>query len=491
MLAAAVAFAGGCAGALHDGPLRAEFRDELDSRQLRGGGAPYSISSIGSPNVDDPKPGHRRRGSLVRNWAVLAAVGSAADAPQAPREGPLRVEIRAAAGGYQLYRDGAPYPIRGAGSQNVDDLESLRRHGGNSVRNWAVEDGSILDRAQQLGLTVALCLNLARERHGFDYDDEASVARQFQQMKQQVLAHRNHPALLAWVIGNELNHDYRNPRVYDAVNDISEMIHELDSNHPTTTTTAGISQELAQVIQQRAPDLDFLSVQVYGGLLGLPDALARIRLDMPLMVTEWGTIGHWEAPATTWGAPIEPNSSEKARRYQQGYDQVLAPLAGRIIGNYAFLWGQKQERTPTWYGLFAADGRRTEAVDVLQRIWTGKWPVNRVPQISALLLDGKKAADSVSLLPGQIYPAAARAADVEEDALDFEWRLMRESRATQSGGDAEEIPETLNQFIIGPQAAETELRSPSQPGAYRLYVYVGDGQGGVAHANLPFLVAED
>ena len=424
---------------------------------------------------------------------VLAAAASSALAAgheAAPQPGPVRVEIRGGPGNHQLYRGGTPYVVKGVGSQNVNDLESLRRHGGNSVRNWAVEDGAILDRARELGLTVALCLNVQRERHGFDYDDEAAVAQQFERLKRQVAAHRNHPALLVWVIGNELNHDYRNPRVYDAVNDLSKMIHELDPNHPTTTTTAGIDQALAQVIQQRAPSLDFLSVQVYGGLAGLPDTLAQIDLDMPLMVTEWGTIGHWEAPTTSWGAPIEPNSSAKAQRYQQGYEQVLAPLVGHIIGNYAFLWGQKQERTPTWYGLFTADGRRTEAVDVLQRIWTGDWPANRAPQIQGLLLDGKTARDSVRLRSGKTYAASARSADPEGDALRFEWRLMRESQATQSGGDAEEIPEELGQFVIGRQAEEIRLRAPPQPGAYRLYVYVGDGQGGVAHANIPFLVAE-
>ncbi len=420
--------------------------------------------------------------------AVSLAAASVGGVAAAPQEGPVRVEIRGAPGSYQLYRGGAPYRIRGAGSQNVHDLESLRGHGGNSVRNWAVEDGAILDRAQELGLTVALCLDVARERHGFDYDDEAAVAQQFERMRRQVLAHRNHPALLVWVIGNELNHDYRNPRVYDAVNDLSKMIHELDSNHPTTTTTAGISQELAQVIQRRAPDMDFLSVQVYGGLFDLPETLAQIRLDMPLMVTEWGTIGHWEVPATPWGAPIEPNSSAKARLYQQGYEQVLAPLSGQVIGNYAFLWGQKQERTPTWYGLFTADGRRTEAVDVLHRIWTGKWPSNRAPQIRRLLLDGKQAEHPVRLLPSRTYAALVEAADVDEDALRFDWYLMRESRAMQSGGDPEEIPEDLTQLVMQPQAEEIRLLAPPQPGAYRLYVYVGDGQGGVAHANIPFLV---
>ena len=418
---------------------------------------------------------------LVASAAVHANAGTAG--------GPAHVEIRGEAGDYQLYRNGKPYFIKGAGTQALEGLELLRRHGGNSVRNWAVEDGEILNRAHALGLTVALCLDIARERHGFDYNDEAAVAQQFDAAKALVLEHRRHPALLAWIIGNELNHDYRNPRVYDAVNDISEMIHELDPHHPTTTTTAGISASLAAVIRARAPDLDFLSIQVYGGLFGLPEALTRIGLDTPLMITEWGTVGHWEAPATPWGAPIELDSSAKARTYQDGYERVLEPLAGRLIGHYAFLWGQKQERTPTWYGVFTADGRRTEAVDVLQRAWTGDWPENRAPQVQALSVNGKLASDHVRLEPGHAYPASVKATDKDGDALRFEWRLLRESEATQAGGDAETMPEELRSFILEGAPGEITLRAPSQPGAYRLFVYIGDGQGNAAHANLPFLVA--
>ena len=414
---------------------------------------------------------------------LFAVKAGSAQRPQA-----VPVEIRGEAGSYRLYRGGEPYVIRGAGAQSVGDLASLARHGGNSVRNWAVEDGGILDRAQELGLTVALCLDMARERHGFDYDDPVAVARQLERMRRQVLAYRDHPALLVWIIGNELNHDYRNPRVYDAVNDISRMIHDLDPNHPTTTTTAGLDRALAEEIRRRAPDLDFLSVQVYQGLFDLAGTLARIDLDWPLMVTEWGTIGHWEVPATPWGAPIELDSSAKARNYRQGHEQVIRKLAGRLIGDYAFLWGHKQERTPTWYGLFTADGRRTEAVDALQRIWTGRWPANRAPQVRDMLLDGKRTAHPVRLSPGRTYAASIQVADIENDALDFDWRVMKESAAKQSGGDTEAIPDELPGLIADPDAESIGLRAPQEPGAYRLFVYVGDGRGAVAHANIPFLV---
>ena len=423
--------------------------------------------------------------------ALLCLVGlSVSGAAAFAQSGAVPVEVRGEPGNFALYRAGEPYEIRGAGAQSVDDLASLAGHGANSVRNWSVGDGGILDRAQELGLTVALCLDVKRERHGFDYDDAAAVDEQFKRLRAQVLAHRNHPALLVWIIGNELNYDYRNPAVYDAVNDISKMIHELDPNHPTTTTTAGIDRSLARVIEARAPDLDFLSVQVYGGLFELPDALADIRLRMPLMVTEWGTIGHWEVPQTSWGAPIEPTSTEKAGRFREGYERVLSTMGRSLIGNYAFLWGQKQERTPTWYGVFTEDGRRTEAADTLSHIWTGRWPANRAPRVHGLLLDGKRAKDEVRLAPGGAYVASVRATDPDRDRLDYDWRLLRESRATQSGGDPETRPEEFRLSNATSRTGEVSWRAPEEPGAYRLFVMVGDGRGGAGHANIPFLVVE-
>ena len=423
-------------------------------------------------------------------WVLLgAAILSGSGMRTAAEESPVRIEVRGSAGAYALYRGGEPYAIRGAGVGNASDLASLARHGGNSARTWAVGDGTMLDRAAELGLTVALCLDLARERHGFDYGDAAAVAEQLERVRAEVLAHRNHPALLFWIIGNELNHDFRHPGVYDAVNDISRMIHRLDPNHPTTTATAGLDASLLRVLEERAPDLDFLSVQLYGGLPGLPAVLAQVPSRWPVMVTEWGTIGHWEVPVTPWGAPLEPSSTAKARLYRKGHEQVLEPMAGRIIGDYAFLWGQKQERTPTWYGLLAADGRRTEAVDVLEHIWTGAWPSNRAPRLLELELDGKGAADHVRLVAGSEYGAQVAADDPEGDALRVEWIVMRESEATQAGGDAETVPETVAHVAAQPGQAGVTLRAPEDPGAYRLFVYVGDGRGAVAHANVPFLVA--
>ncbi len=45
------------------------------------------------------------------------------------------------------------------------------------------------------------------------------------------------------------------------------------------------------------------------------------------------------------------------------------------------IWGQKQEKTHTWYRKFRPEGNRLGAVDAMTMGWTGHWPANRYPQI--------------------------------------------------------------------------------------------------------------
>ncbi len=391
-------------------------------------------------------------------------------------------------GRYLLLRDGQPYQIKGAGIDS-DSLESFAAHGGNSFRTWRTDNAQhVLDKAHELGLTVTMCIEIGRERHGFDYDDDDAVAAQLEFARQEVLKYKDHPALLVWMIGNEPNLFFENPRVFDAVNDISKMIHEVDPNHPTTTALAGFSQELADLIGERASDLDFVSIQMYGDIVNLPGYIDEIGFTGPFMVTEWGAIGHWEVAKTDWDAPIEQTSSEKADNYQLSYRTAIASNPQQIVGSYVFLWGQKQERTPTWYGMALADGAETETVDVMHRIWNGQWPDNRAPRVQRLTLNQQSAHDSVRLKPGEVYPAEIGAVDPDGDSLRFRWEVMRESQATQAGGDKEDVPELIEGLIDDPSQPSIQVTGPTEPGPYRLFVYAYDGNENAGHANIPFLV---
>ena len=438
-----------------------------------------------------------RSNALGGLLALMLGCGPAAATAEAPAggvTGAVPVTVQRGDDGYRLLRGGEPYTVRGAGLE-FGSMDALAAHGGNSFRTWRTDNGrtsgqEVLDRAAELGLTVAMCIEIGRERHGFDYDDEAAVARQLEFARGEVMKYKDHPALLAWIIGNEPNLHFTNPKVFDAINEIAQMIHEVDGNHPATTALAGFGPELAELLRTRAPDLDFISIQMYGDIVNLPRYLDETAWEAPYMVTEWGATGHWEVAKTSWGAPVEHNSSEKAASYRRAWESAIAVDPEHVLGSYVFLWGQKQERTPTWYGMFLADGSETEVIDLMHYIWNGEWPENRAPQVGPLRLDGRANGEDVILAPRSRVAASLEASDVDGDALRFRWEVMRESAATQTGGDREDVPETLEGLIETDGAGAAELTAPAEPGAYRLFVYVYDEGGKAGHANIPFLVKE-
>ena len=220
------------------------------------------------------------------------------------------------ADGYRLAVDGKPFFIKGAGLE-FGHLKSLAEAGGNAFRTWRVANGErdaidILDEAESFGLKVCMGLDIARERHGFDYSDQAAVITQNEAMMDDVIRLKDHPALLMWGLGNELNLRAKNDGVWDAMEDLAGRIKRVDPDHPITTMLAGIDEPTVTAIAKRAPSLDFLSFQIYGEIDHLPAILDKAGYDGPYQVTEWGPTGHWESPETHWGRPFEP----QARRRQ-------------------------------------------------------------------------------------------------------------------------------------------------------------------------------
>lgn len=394
-----------------------------------------------------------------------------------------RVEVVNYQGQYFLYRDGEPYFIRGGGGEKY--MDQLAAAGGNSLRTWGTENAqSILDSAQSLGLTVTLGLWVEHESRGFDYDNASAVQEQLDRFRQTVEQFRDHPALLMWGIGNEVNLHYRNHRVWDAVQDIAAMIHTMDPDHPTMTVLAGMPVDVIRLVTEKCPDIDVLGVNSYAELENVPRLLREAGWERAYVITEWGNDGWWESPKTRWGASIEQSSTEKAEAYLERYQDVIIPDSERSLGAYVFLWGAKYEYTPTWFGLFLASGEATPSVEVMHYAWSGFWPNNLAPNLSGLRIDAAgNDLQNVYLKPNQRYRAVVSLSDPDGDDLELKWELRRE-KAPQgfdlywqnSGGN------------LSDEQGWLDFEAPLEPGPYRLYVYAFDGRNHAGTANIPFYI---
>lgn len=399
----------------------------------------------------------------------------------------IKVELRQNTdGGFELLRGGEPYFIKGAGGDA--SKEFLKEIGGNSFRTWGVGDETqaLLDEAHRLGLTVAVGFWLGHERHGFDYNDQQAVARQFEQCKQAVLKYKDHPAVLMWSIGNEMEgfEAGNNPRIWAAVQEIAAMCKQLDPNHPTMTVIAEIGGEKVQSINKWCPDIDIIGINSYGGGPSLAERYRKIGGVKPFVVTEFGPAGTWEVGTNGWGVPIEQTSTAKADAYRATYEKTILAEKGKLcLGSYAFTWGNKQEATATWYGLFLPDGRRLEATDTMAELWTGNKPANRCPTIQPLKVEG-----FARVAPGDIVRVTADIKDPEGDPLKIEWRLTKDLAQYHTGGDAVPTPPSYPDAILKQGEATVEVRMPPYGGGYFLYCYVSDNHNGAAVANTPLFV---
>jgi hypothetical protein len=402
------------------------------------------------------------------------------------------VEIKNVEGKNRLYVNGKEFFVKGGGCE-FGNIEALAKHGANSMRTWRVENGQrsgkdVLDEAQKNGIMVLMGIEVARERHGFDYNDTAQVAEQLQTIKKDIIALKDHPALLAWGIGNELNLRATNYKVWDAVQDIAAMIHKEDPNHPATTMLAGIGKGEVDYIAKNCPDLDFLCVQMYGDIVNLPKRLSDAGYTGPYIVSEWGATGHWEVGLTDWKAPIEQSSTEKAAAIAERYEKAILADTNNCMGSYVFLWGQKQERTPTWYGLFTENGEETEAIDQMHRFWTGSWPENRSPSIIFANLNGKTRFDNITLKPGDECVSLIQAMDPDNDNLSVRIEILHESTDLKDGGDFETRPEALKELVKQAAPDKVVFNAPEKEGPYRLFIYILDGKNHAATMNFPFMV---
>ncbi|WP_194765708.1 glycoside hydrolase family 2 TIM barrel-domain containing protein [Tamlana sp. I1] len=412
-----------------------------------------------------------------------------------------KVEVKSVNGQSHFYVNDSLFQLKGIGFnfEYNSNLESLKKTGANAIRTWSTKYAdTILKAARKQGVMVALGISMGKELWGFNYEDSLAVANQFEKVKSIVETYKSHPNLLCWVVGNELNLLFEadgetlktvNPKVYDAISDIVDYIHETDINHPVTMTFAGVIPEHLQTALERVPQLDIVSVQVYADLENVEARMKEVDVEKPYMITEFGPKGFWEMPKTEWNREIEEASGPKADGIKHRMKVGLANnTSGKCLGGFAFVWGQKHERTPTWYGMHHADGKQTEYIDILTKLWTGNYPENRAPRVDSLLLNSLHAVDNVYLKPNTEYTAQVFASDPNKDTLNYSWEVAQEVDKRSQGGEKEVQPPRIAVKIVSSEEGYFTFITPKETGAYRILSYVYDSKNKAGNANIPFYI---
>ncbi len=427
---------------------------------------------------------------------LVLLAGFSASVQAGTEKGSVVKVVKQDDGSYTLLRNGEPYYVKGAGLGSTKvSLDLLKASGGNNFRTWGIEtleetiDGKpVLDRAHELGITVVVGIWVQHARHGFDYGDKKFIERQRQRVRDAVQKYKDHPAVLVWGLGNEMEafeDGGKDVRLWKELNHLAGIIKELDSNHPVMTVLASASKENVDNIKKYYPNIDILGVNAYAAAPGIGQSLLNAGWDGPYMLTEFGVKGTWEVRNTPWNAPIEPDPSSKAAETYTAYELDRDNNVGRSLGSHVFVWGNKQEATATWFGMFLPSGEKLPRVDAMALAWSGEWPENRTPKLNSLTtpLAFKR------VKPGTKSFAEADIIDREGDPITYSWDIVAESTDRRVGGDAEAVPPSFTKVIKKGQGTNRiEFEAPDKSGGYRVFVTAYDGQGGAVAHNLPFYV---
>lgn len=380
-----------------------------------------------------------------------------------------------------MTRGGKPYFVQGVGGGA--SMEELAALGANSVRTWTTNGlGETLDEAHSLGLTVSAGIWLEYEIGWFSYENPEHCDKQAERIRKVVMEHKDHPALLAWGIGNEVEGKGTFAPFWRQIDRLAKMIREIDPHHPTFTAIAGLNDEKLMGLVEHAPDIDFIGINAYGAAPNTAKALAAAGWTRPWMLTEWGPRGFWESKRTPYNSPIEPTSGEKANMMRKVHETTIRP-GGGCLGAYAFVWGWKFESTSTWFGLRTHEGETIASVDVLEEMWTGKPPANRAPDVEPI----RGVPTYAPVAPGAVFKVESAATDPDGDPIAWHWELLPE-KLGHANNSNEIKPDPIPDAVSGANGSQAEVTAPNKTGVYRLYLHVRDDKGHAATANAPFEV---
>lgn len=416
--------------------------------------------------------------------------------------------------GYQLIRNGKPFYIKGAsGNTHLTELEEI---GGNTVRVYdTINLENILNEAQKNNLAVIVDIYIPKFQTDHNpYSNTENNILLKEHLRKFINSYKSHPAILFWNLGNELDYpsllqkNHRIPDLNDLANtfkiyierksfiktfnELIEIIHLEDPNHPVSTSvsTHHFWKRLLS-IHINSPKLDIIGYNIFAPPVKMKSQLDKLSFFvklMPYYISEWGIEGPWAQEKTLWGAPYETTSTNKGEQYKENYTTIKNQYSNSL-GSTVFYWGQKQERTHTWFNIFDEEGRKSQVFYELKNIWKNEPSrFNLPPQIKYMLVNNKGAKDNLVFRPDEVVNARVLLNSGIDSTLHFKWEIHDEGWNYAGGGAAHKLTNKISTEIENVKLNEVLFQIPTLEGPYRIFVHIYDQFGNFATTNTPFYV---
>ncbi len=370
------------------------------------------------------------------------------------------------------------------------DFSLIKKLGANTIRRYGVSpyDRNVLMVADEYGLKVLFGFWFDEK---IDYLTESEVLKSYEEeVLDTVEKYRDHPAILAWVLGNEvwglLKHSYSEPYLtltrgaYTRfVEGLARKVQEIDPHHPVFSVhehALDLSGALFD-FTRNAPSLHGIGINSYyeSDLMDLNHIAYAFNAGRPYFISEFGPDGYWDparSQRTSANDILEPDSSVKSEQYSSRWEKYVSKNRGYTLGGVAYAWRDRYEGTETWFGLTDLMGRLKPTYYSLLQTWTSS-SVPELPRVQKIVLPAEV------FLPDVRISAHVVLEEKSSNDLEFTWKILRDDLFVTDEGS----------ISLYGEGERILLQTPKEEGLYRLYVSVSDGKGNMDTANAPFRIA--
>ena len=418
--------------------------------------------------------------------------------PGTPDPGPAdgKVRVVGGQGNWALAVNGAIWTVKGmtwgppAGDfpQHVANLKEL---GVNTIRTWGTDAGSkvLLDAAAAAGIRVVAGFWLAPGGGPGSggcpnyVTDAAYKASSMNDIVTWVTAYKDHPGVLLWDVGNEsllgLGNCYSGAELEaqrDAyatfVNDAAKRIHQIDPNHPVTSTDAWTGSW--PYYKKNAPDLDLYGLNSYGAVCDAKQTWIDGGYTKPYLITEGGPAGEWEVDDDVNGVPDLGTDADNAAGYTTAW-QCIQAHRGVALGATLFHYGNEGDFGGIWFNIKPGNNKRLSYYAVAKAYGgPAAHATNTPPVFSSMTIQG-----STAVVAGSTVTVNAPATDPDGDAITY--KVFGNSKYINDAGGLAELAFTRS-------GSTFTFTAPQLLGVWKAYVFAEDGHGNVGVETRSFRV---